>query len=79
MPKVLTVPMGSKREEMQPQKTDLLGIHSWKRSLHGKMANYIDNTSNSVKDLSSRLLDPGRAFRGCIAMCLRCSSVISTW
>lgn len=43
-----------------------------------KTANYIDTTSNSVKDLSSKLLEPGRAFWGCIATGLRCSSVIST-
>lgn len=44
-----------------------------------KTTNSVDTTSNLVKDLSSKLLEPGRAFWGCIPACLPCSSVIDAW
>lgn len=52
---------GLKKRE-QPQKTALLGIHTLKSTW--KTTNYIDATSNSAKNLSSTLLEPGRAFWG---------------
>lgn len=61
---------GLKRRE-QPQKTALLGIHTLKSAW--KTTNFIDATSNSVKNLSSKLLEPSRAFWGCIAARLHCS------
>lgn len=54
MPKVLAVSTGSKRDGMQPQKIDLLGIHPRRKVC---MVNYTDTPFNSVMDLSSKLLE----------------------
>jgi len=71
------VPMGSKREDATTEDRSAGNTLMEEKSVW-KTTNYIDTISNLVKDLSSKLLEHARAFWECIAMCLCCSSVIST-